>query len=205
MSYIKHSILLSLLMITGHVHATATLNFQRYDNNNNVLYMHLVTSTTQGDVLLRAKEKMIQLKNAKLENLFTLSVPVPCEHLASGAVLYWATGKMLLQTSIPPQACQREPILSPIKILDKNGECWLDIGNNTLWRVATEMSKLNKATIYQNIYAVFLTNRELFVGEDINQLNNSLLKCPTKELVYHLTPEDTHRVFREMLKFKNKK
>ncbi|BCO15011.1 hypothetical protein RIMD111065_33670 [Aeromonas hydrophila] len=130
--------------------------------------------------MLQVGEKMIPLKNAKLEGLFMLNVQVPCEQFTTGATLYWATGRSLLHAPIPPQNCQLPREVIPITVFDKQGECWLDIGDNTLWRAATEVSKLNKATVYQNMYALFLANRTAFAGEDINLLK--VLCCDAHQI-----------------------
>ena len=197
--------LLLLCLMTNQAFATSAFSFQRYDVKSNQLYMHLVTPTTQGDVLLQVGEKMLPLKNAKLEGLFMLNVQVPCEQLTAGATLYWATtGRSLLHAPIPPQNCQLPREATPVTVFDKQGECWLDIGDNTLWRAATEVSKLNKATVYQNMYALFLANRTAFAGEDINRLKSPLLRCPPDQLIEQIPPDDAHRLFKEMLEFKSK-
>ncbi|MFB2903388.1 FimV/HubP family polar landmark protein [Aeromonas jandaei] len=193
--------LLLLCLMATRVFATSTFSFQRYDVKSGQLYMHLVTQTTQGDVLLQAGDDMLTLKGARLEGLFMLSVQVPCEQLTTGATLYWATGNTLLHASIPPQNCQLPREVTPVTVLDKQGECWLDIGDNTLWRAATEVSKLNKATVYQNMYALFLANRTAFAGEDINRLRSPLLRCPPDQLIEQIHPDDAHRLFNEMLEF----
>ncbi|MGL4707442.1 MAG: hypothetical protein ACRCWH_04355 [Aeromonas veronii] len=198
-------LLLFLCLMTSQAFATSTFSFQRYDVKSNQLYMHLVSPTTQGDVLLQVGEEMIPLKNAKLEGLFMLNVQVPCEQLAAGATLYWATERSLLHALIPPQHCQLSREVHPVTVFDKQGECWLDIGDNTLWRAATEVSKLNKATVYQNIYALFLVNRTAFSGEDINRLKSPLLRCPPAQLIERISPDDAYRLFKEMLEFKKTK
>jgi len=196
------SLLLFLSLILNQAFAASSFNFQRYDTKSNQLYMQLVTPTTQGDVLLKVGEEMTPLKDARLEGLFMLRVQVPCEVLKSDATLYWATaGNPLLRAQIPPQDCHFTPDVTPITIFDRQGECWLNIGNNTLWRVATEMSKRNKVSIYQNVYALFLANRTSFIGEDINRLKTPLLKCPSDQLIEQIPPSDAHRLFKEMLEF----
>ncbi|MFB2832517.1 hypothetical protein ACE1BS_23545 [Aeromonas jandaei] len=197
--------LLLLSLIATHAFAASTFSFQRYDVKSNQLYMHLVTPTTQGDVLLQVGEEILPLKGARLEGLFMFNVQVPCERLTTGATLYWATGNALLHAPIPPQNCQLPREVTPVTVFDKQGECWLDIGDNTLWRAATEVSKLNKATVYQNMYALFLANRTTFAGEDINRLKSPLLRCPPDQLIEQISPDDAHRLFKEMLEFQKRR
>ena len=194
--------ILILYLIANQAFAASTFSFQRYDVKSNQLYMHLVTPTTQGDVLLQVGEEMLTLNDARLEGLFMLKVQVPCEQLTTGTTLYWATRNALLHAPIPPQNCQLPREVTPVRVFDKQGECWLDIGDNTLWRAATEVSKLNKATVYQNMYALFLTNRTAFAGEDINRLKSPLLRCPPDQLIEQIPPDDAHRLFKDMLEFK---
>lgn len=96
--------------MANHDFAASTFSFQRYDVKSNQLYMHLVTPTTQGDVLLKVGEEILPLENAKLEGLFMLRVQVLCESLKTGATLYWATaGNALLQAPIPPPGLPAYP------------------------------------------------------------------------------------------------
>lgn len=168
--------------------------------------MHLVTPTTKGDVFLQVGQQKQQLQEATLVGLFVLRVPVPCERLLLGATLYWAAaGHALIGAAIPPQVCrvtpESHPTVGPVRIIKKQRECWIDVGDNTLWRAATEFSKLNQATVYQNVYGIFIVNRPAFAGEDINRLKERQLRCPPDDLIHSISPEDAIRLFNEMLEF----
>lgn len=199
-------------LVSNGVIAMPSISFLGYDIKNSQLLMHLVTPTTKGEVLLRVGEKMHELKGAQLLDLFTLSVHIPCERLSLGASIYWATsGYALINASIPPQECHnvQEPsstqILLPVRFFNKSGVCWIDVNNNTLWRTATEMSRWNKFSVYQNMYGIFLANREAFVGEDINRLNKNQLRCPSVKLIKLISQEDSYRLFKEMLEFNKRR
>lgn len=201
------TLLLSGLVIKHGVAATS-FSFQHYDLKNNQLFMNLVTPTVKANVFLRVGEKMLELEGAQLVDLFLLRVHVPCEKLVSGATLYWAAyGQPDISAPIPPQACQvfqdELPAIVPVKIFEKQGLCWIDVGDNTLWRTATEVSRFNKATVYQNVYALFLANRSAFVNEDVNRLKAHILRCPSDQLVASISPENAYRLFNEMLEFNN--
>ncbi|HEH9402248.1 TPA: hypothetical protein SIA35_004384 [Aeromonas sobria] len=212
---VSHYVLILFLLGLVSTYAAATssssssssFSFQHYDVNSNRLFMHLVTPTTEGDVFLQVGEQKQQLKGAKLIDLFILKVQVPCERLSSGAQIYWAaSGRALIEATIPPQVCNVIPesnhTVVPIRIVQDHRGCWIDVGDSTLWRVATELSKLNKATVYQNVYGLFIVNRPHFVGEDINRLKARQLRCPPDELIESISPEDALRLFSEMLEFK---
>ncbi len=179
----------------------SSFTYQHYDVQSGKLDMHLVSSTTKGEVMLQVGNEMSQLEGARLERLFTLSVNVPCEHLQDGAILYWVTKRSLLHAPVPSQRCQLPRKIIPVKILDRQGSCWIDVGHNTLWRAAIEISRHNKETIYQNVYAIFLANRDAFIGEDINRIRTTLLRCPSDQLIKSISPEDALRLFKEMLEF----
>lgn len=188
--------------------ASPSFYFQYYDIKNSELFMHLVTPTTKGDVFLRVGEKMQQFKDARLVGLFSLSVRIPCEMLVSGANIYWsASGRALIDASIPPQRCHEielspsANVIIPVRFFNREGKCWIDASNNTLWHTATEMSRINKATVYQNIYAIFIANRTAFAGEDINRLKEHLLRCPSEQLIDSISSKEAQRLFEEMLEF----
>lgn len=202
--------LLTLLfsgLVVNHTVAAASLSFQHYDLKNNQLFMNLVTPTVKADVFLKVGENMLELEGAQLVDLFLLRVRVPCEQLGSGATFYWAAyGQPVIIAPIPPQACRvvqdELPAVVPVRIFEKGGGCWIDVGDNTLWRTATEVSRFNKATVHQNVYALFLANRSAFVNEDVNRLKEHILRCPSDQLVASISPEDAYRLFNEMLEFK---
>ncbi|WP_421327566.1 hypothetical protein [Aeromonas veronii] len=75
------------------------------------------------------------------------------------------------------------------------------MGDSTLWRAALALGELNKATVYQNIYGLFLSNRTAFAGEDINRLTAKLLRCPSARLINDIPATDAKRLFQEMLMF----
>lgn len=177
----------------------AEIGFQNYDNKNNRLFLHLSTDTTIGDILLRVENKVYPLKKAKLVDSSILSVRAPCEWLTSGGEVYWATGYSLEHASVPAQTCWTSHKESVKINLDSFGTCWIQVGNNTLWRAANEMKKVNAATVYQNIYAIFLDNKMAFIDNDINKLNSTVLFCPSKEAISAISPTEAYDRFRIML------
>lgn len=208
----QHRILILLVLSWFSCQAVAapSLAFQHYDKKNSQLYMRLVTPSTKGDVLLRVGEQVQPLPGAQLEGLFSLRVPLSCEWLATGATLYWATtNNPVVSAPVPEQDCHGDfdveeiiPLIPPVRIVTKPGECWVEVGENTLWRAAAELSKLNNATVYQNVYGLFLTNREAFAGEDINRLKAPVLRCPPDQILADIPAADARRLFSEMLTFK---
>ncbi|QFI54346.1 hypothetical protein FE240_06335 [Aeromonas simiae] len=197
--------LLPLLLCVAPSLRAEESNFTFQSYRHGMLRMTLVSPSIQGDVLLRRDGKLETLEGAALENLFTLRVPVPCAWLAQEQTLYWAvSGKMLMSAKIPPQQCAPPPPPEPqVRIFSRQDRCMIDTGGVTLWRVASELAKRNKATVYQNIYALFLTNKTAFADEDISRLRSRELLCPHPALVEQIAPDHAKRLFDEAVKFRS--
>lgn len=194
------------LLLCGSLPSEAQESFTFQSYRQGMLRMTLVSPSIQGDVLLRRDGKLETLEGAALENLFTLRVPVPCAWLAQERTLYWAvSGKMLLSATIPPQQCAPPPPPPPpepqMRIFSRQDRCMIDTGGMTLWSVATALATQNKATVYQNIYALFVTNKTAFVDEDISRLRSRELLCPHPDLVEHIAPEHAKQLFDEAMRF----
>lgn len=208
MVIVRRSLLLSVMVISPScLHAVEALTFQTYERE--VLRMTLVSPSLDGKVLLRRGDNLEELTGVVLEKLFTLRVAVPCKWLATESVLYWSLpGRPLLSATIPAQSCITEPLapplLPPVLVYEKQGKCRIDTGGNTLWRVATEFAKRNQASIYQNVYAIFVTNKLAFAGEDIHRLRNRMLYCPEPALFDHIEPAHAKQMFEDGLQFHRK-
>ncbi|AYV13680.1 hypothetical protein [Shewanella algae] len=175
----------------------ADFYYEYYDSKQNRLFMHLTTLTAEGDILLKVGDKLHSLKGGKLLDDSRLSVYTPCEFLTQGATVFWATGYSLEHTKIPPQQCNKK---IPITVdTTEAGECWVYLGNNTLWRAATELAQRNGATIYQNIYSIFRANKESFADGDINRLRDEKIRCPTDNELTATSPQDAYRLFTELI------
>lgn len=175
----------------------AYFSFRSYQDGE--LIMSLVTSSTQGELLLGKGDTIIPLQGAILDDVFTARVRIPCEQLSEPTTLYWSVkGEALQAAKVPAQRCAvAVPTLPPVRFIVQDGQCIVDTGGNTLWRTATELAKRNGATVYQNIYALFITNRSAFYGEDISRLYRQQLRCPDGEIFKRLTPEHARRLFAE--------
>lgn len=196
-------LLLVMLTTTPFSAATETFSFQSYQQG--MLRMTLISPSLDGELLLRRGEQFEPLNNIVLERLFTLRVALPCQWLTDDSILYWSLpGRPLLSATIPAQSCvtapSAPPPLPPVLIYEKQGKCLIDTGGNTLWRVATELAKRNRASIYQNVYAIFVTNKRAFAGEDIHRLRSRRLYCPDPALVDHIEPEHASRMFKETVR-----
>lgn len=182
--------------------ASGSFKFEHYSQG--VLYMTLVTPTLQGELLLRHEDKIEPLHGGSMEHLFALRVPVPCSWLTADSVIYWALPKQpLVSATIPAQPCQgtslQRPAKPPVTVFENQAACWVDTGGNTLWHTASELTKINKMSVYQNVYALFITNKAKFAGEDIHRLRSRRLQCPEPTLFRHIAPEHASRLFKESL------
>lgn len=189
------TILCLLFFCTAHVKAQDYFAFHSYHDEQ--LYMTLVTSSTQGELMIDRGNEIAPLHGAKLSNLFTLRVRVPCEQLAKPVSLYWLVSERVLQTAkVPAQQCAPpKPSLPPVQIVIQADQCMINTRGNTLWRTATELARRNGASIYQNIYGLFLTNKAAFEDEDVLRLNQRILQCPDAIMLAHIEPEHARRLF----------
>ncbi|HHQ4663634.1 TPA: FimV/HubP family polar landmark protein [Aeromonas veronii] len=166
--------------------------------------MTIVTPTTQGDVLLENGTGTHSLQDVVLIDVFSLEVRVECSLLEEGGTLYWVSpGHPPIESVIPSQVCEQKqsaPILPPVRIIDLGGRCVVDTGGNTLWRVASELAAVNQFSIQQNVYALFLVNRNSFVGEDIHRLKVRTLACPSSETFKKISTAHARRLFAESVR-----
>lgn len=177
-------------------------SFQSYDLDTGTLRMRLITPSVQGELILQAGKKVELLDNVALENIFTIMAHVPCEKLLHRASILWSTAELpVMAADIPPQTCQ--PVPNAVLIKHEQGICKIDTNGATLWRIATELSKLNHATIYQNIYAILLANRAMFKDDDIHELRSEQLVCPANKLIFGISSQQAKRIFEETLTLKS--
>lgn len=196
-------ILVGGALLVATVDAAETgLHFKSYDPTHELLRMGLVTPSTYGDFLLGQGGKTKKVDGAVLEDLFTLKVQIPCEQLTSATRAFWALpNRPLLSADIPVQRCERTPLFPPVHVFERQGVCWLNSNGNTLWHTALEYSRLNHASVYQNMYALFLANRSAFAKEDIYRLTTPLLRCPTAQQLAEITPDHARTLFADADQF----
>lgn len=201
--HIKNFILVFLSLCPALALAFESLSYQSY--NDGMLRMNLITPSTHGRVFLKQGEVLELLDGAVLESLFTLRIKILCERLVHPSELYWSLpDRAPLKSDIPAQPCvphliTQLPTLPPVKLFKKGGACMLDTAGNTLWHTARELSKRNKKTIYQNIYALFVTNRMAFDQENIHRIRSRILYCPENALFNHIEASHARKLFGETL------
>lgn len=192
----------STLLVASVDAVEAKLHFKSYDPVHEQLRMVLITPSTYGDFLLEQGDKTKKVDGAVLEGLFTLKAQIPCEELTSNTRAYWAVpNRPMLSADIPAQSCERPPLFPPVYIFDRQGVCLLNSNGNTLWHTAQEYSRLNHASVYQNMYALFLANRNAFAKEDIYRLTTPLLRCPTDQQLAAITPDHARTLFDDAEQF----
>ncbi|QGZ71095.1 LysM peptidoglycan-binding domain-containing protein [Aeromonas hydrophila] len=181
--------------------AAESFQFQSY--RDGFLRMTLITPSVQGELFLRRDDKLEPLQGGIMVNLFTLRIPVSCQLLSSQQTLYWSSpGRPLIKSKVPAQSCERAselPLKLPVRIFAKEGECLIDTAGNTLWHTASELAKKNRASVYQNIYALFVTNKLAFAGLDIHRLRTQVLYCPDPTLFDHIDADHARQLFKEGL------
>ncbi|WP_421255561.1 MULTISPECIES: hypothetical protein [unclassified Aeromonas] len=192
---------IGLLCIFQWSWAAESFQFQSY--RDGFLRMMLITPSVQGELFLRGDDKLVPLQGGIIEDLFTLRIPVSCQLLSSQQTIYWSSpGRPLIKGQVPAQSCKRLPELPlklPVRVFSKGGKCLIDTAGNTLWHTASELAKKNRASVYQNVYALFLTNKPAFAGQDIHRLRAQVLHCPDPALFEHIDAEHARQLFKEGL------
>lgn len=200
--YVMRGIIIMMLLWGNAVYGIERhFSFESYDLDTGMLRMRLITPSVQGELVLQAGKTIELLDDVALENIFTIMAHVPCEKLSHHASILWSTAELpVMAAAIPPQACQ--PVPNAVLIKDEQGICKIDTNGATLWRVATELSKHNHATIYQNIYAILLANKAMFKDNDIHELRSEQLICPSDKLTFGISSQQAKRIFAETLALK---
>lgn len=201
---VRYALLLMLAAACG-AQAADGFSFQSY--RLGILRMTLVSPSLNGELVLHHGAKVEPIQEVALERLFTLAAAVPCESLATASVIYWdVPGQLPLSATLPAQTCEPEVVVPPpppppppVRRYEERGMCLIDTGGNSLWHVATELAKGNGASVYQHMYALFVTNRGAFEAGDIQRMRERTLHCPEPALFAHIGPEHARRLFEESL------
>ncbi|MNT07750.1 hypothetical protein D3C72_1424650 [compost metagenome] len=168
------------------------------------MLLDIVTPTTQADVFIKVKNKVFPIKKPALDGLFRLKLDVECNLLSQGAEVYFSVAqKAVLRATVPPQPCSVQPTVATVKIINDNGKCIIDTGGNNLWQTALFASKHNNATIYQNIYSIFLNNKKSFHNNNIHRLISQRLACPKLSEINAIDPVHAKEMFNESVYFEN--
>lgn len=183
--------------------ANESFYFKKYDVDKEVIQLVIVTPTTKARVLHKIGHVIYPVNGANLVNNFILKIKIPCTKLATKTSVLWATDKYpIMEAEIPRQTCTRKSRHSSIMFFYKNKQCWINVNKNTLWRTAVELSNFNKYTVYQNLYAVLLTNKTAFVDGDFDKLKSNFILCPSKKIFNIIPSEHAETLFKEALYFK---
>ncbi|WP_421180614.1 hypothetical protein [Aeromonas enteropelogenes] len=192
------SFFVALCAFSTQAIASTSLKFLSYNQETKLLQMKIVTPTLDGQTFLRVENKLFRLHHVYLNNIFVLKVNVPCAKLSKkNTMLIWKTKTFQLSSGIPQQACIKDAY-----VVNEHGKCEVYTNGTTLWHTALMLTKVNSATVYQNMYALFLENKHAFSGEDISKLKTNRLNCPSTKTISLISPEHAKTLFREAMAFK---
>ncbi|WP_421335589.1 hypothetical protein [Aeromonas veronii] len=182
--------------------ASDYFHFINYDSDTEILEAYLVTPSIKGELLIKNDNHYQLLPESKLDNLFSLRVKIACHLLSTHSVLLWIPQHGHTRTmNIPRQHCVKKNIVKAINMYqDKKLGCIIDTAGNTLWRTAKFISQYNSGTIHQNMYAIFLINKDKFIAHDIHRMNATRLRCPSPQLVASINDNQVKELFKDTLK-----
>ncbi|MGL5486401.1 MAG: hypothetical protein ACRDC6_08945 [Shewanella sp.] len=134
----------------------------------------------------------------------TLFIYLPCDDFQQGDSLHYKVGSETLQLSLNGISCKaskKAHVKNP-KLIHLDKQCVIDPKGTTLWRIGSLLNEKNGYSVYQNIYAVFLMNRQSFIDDDISRLQDNLLICPSEELIASIDKIHAAEMFQDAESFR---
>lgn len=200
-----------VLLFTSHSLMSETMvenvasdffKFIKYNTDTEILEASLVTPSIKGELLIKNDHNYQLLPESRLDNLFSMRIKIACHLLSSPSTLLWIPQHGHTQKiNIPRQNCVKNDINKTIKIYKhKQLGCVIDTAGSTLWRTAVFIRKYNGGTIHQNMYAIFLMNKDKFTAHDIHRMNDTTLRCPSPRLVVSIDDSQVKSIFKDTLK-----
>jgi FimV-like protein len=196
---------LILCVLTQSVLASTThFSIIKYDDASQLLLTNLIAPIGEGQLYLQADGILIKLERFSRVGEHQLRVHLPCDEFDVADSLFYRIDDVTLTLSLASIACPPTQRGGAPRIIYQNGLCVIDPKGSTLWQVGMRLKELNGYTVYQNMYAIFLLNRESFIGEDINKMRNELMHCPSEELISSIEKQHAASLFKEAEKHRLK-
>lgn len=175
-----------------------------YDQSSELLFVNIVTSAIGHPTLyLNADGILSELDRFELIGEYNMAVHLPCNDFNRDDILVYKKGGATLRLGLDAITCERpKGRLRQPRLVYSNAHCIIDPRGTSLWRVGTQLAEKNGYSVYQNMYAVFLANRQHFVDEDITRMQDSLLICPPEEMIAAIDKRHAAEMFQEAETFR---
>ncbi|HHQ4457142.1 UNVERIFIED_CONTAM: hypothetical protein I5919_11000 [Aeromonas hydrophila] len=176
------------------------LSIQSYDKESQLLLLNVVAPPGHGKFFLSSDGLLTELERFSKVGEFLLKVYIPCDMINDGDAIYYRVGNTSpLKVSLDSIKCQsnKDSHVKP-RVIYQQGRCFIDHKGTTLWRVGSVLNELNGFTVYQNMYGVYLTNKNSFIkGELSKMMSSDVLVCPSTELLSTIDAQHAKRMFDE--------
>ncbi|MDQ1886079.1 hypothetical protein RA180_18965 [Aeromonas salmonicida] len=175
-----------------------------YQNIEQLLSVNIVAPTEGQDKLyLSAGGVLSELRRFTRVGEHKLVIYLPCSEFNSGDYLLYKVGNVTLTLPLEPISCTADSTQrQQPRIIYGNAGCIVEPKGTTLWRVGSLLAEKNGYSVYQNMYAVFLSNRHHFVDEDITRMQDNLLLCPPEEMIASIDKQHAVEMFQEAEAFR---
>lgn len=175
-----------------------------YDQSSELLFVNLVAPVEGNPALyLNADGILSELERFELIGEHGMVVHLPCDDFKGADTLIYRRGEATLTLGLDGITCSRhEGRLQQPRLVHSQSRCVIDPRGTTLWRVGSLLAEKNGYSVYQNMYAVFLSNRHHFVDEDITRMQDNLLLCPPEEMIASIDKGHAAEMFQEAEAFR---
>lgn len=175
-----------------------------YRDSEQLLSVNIVAPTTGGGkIYLNTDGILSELSRFTRVGEHKLVIHLPCNEFKEGDSLLYKVGDVTLSLPLNRIFCtsnsaqRQQP-----RIIYNNVGCIIEPKGTTLWRVGSLLAEKNGYSVYQNMYAVFLSNRQHFVDDDITRMQDNLLICPLEETIASIDKRHAVDMFREAETFR---
>lgn len=175
-----------------------------YDESTQLLFINIVAPHAANPIIyLNSDGILSELNRFEKRGEHNLVVYLPCDDIKSSDQLIYKAGDITLSLPLDSVYCKRtDPRQRQPRIIYRNSQCTIDPKGTTLWRIGLLFSEKNGFSVYQNMYAIFLFNRNIFIYDDITKMKDSLLLCPPEELIASIDRRHAVEMFQEAEAFR---
>lgn len=175
-----------------------------YDQSSGLLFVNLVAPVAGNPALyLNADGILSELGRFELIGEHGMVVHLPCDDFKGADTLIYRRGEVTLPLGLDGITCSRhDGRLQQPRLVYSQSLRFIDPRGTTLWRVGSLLAEKNGYSVYQNMYAVFLSNRHHFVDEDITRMQDNLLLCPPEEMIASIDKLHAVEMFQEAEAFR---
>lgn len=191
--------IICLLLYSGLSWGHVSIN--QYDAQQQLLYINVVADHGNHQVYLERAGMLTELTPLEYIGAYLIVAPLRCDDVQGHPNLHYrVNGQVISSLRLEGISCL-SPIAQAPTIIQDGSSCLIHPNGKSLWRVANKLSELNGFSVYQNVYAIFLSNHSAFIENDINKMKDTSLSCPSEQALRAIDKNHAVHLFQNMLKF----